>query len=274
VLDFLPMSRSTVFDNLVTNENSATELLCNAMRFDPLRRALLALFFSDEGGSEIGDDDIHTQVSVDQGRPDLVVANDDVCAFIEVKVVEHCGLTLNQPDGYFKCLLKDKRPQRWLVFLVPSGWVYSDSLNRSLKLLGDTYPGCGIQTRIVHWEAVIAVFRTTSLRNERLSPILDEFTGLFSSWFEPRSIMFSKDNVQTLFSKDFAAAFSDLLELIRQIGAKGRTICKCSERSFGELYFKNDQGEYLLWLGFWPDFWKKEGIPLSFGVKNDWSEGV
>ena len=86
--------------------------------------------------------------------------------------------------------------------------------------------------------------------------------------------MFSKDNVQTLFSKDFAAAFSDLLELIRQIGSKGRTICKCSERSFGELYFKNDHGEYLLWLGFWPDFWKKEGIPLSFGVKNDWSEWV
>ena len=79
------MSRSSVFDNLVTNENFGTELLCNTMRFDSLRRALVALFFTDECSSKIGVNDIDTQVSLDEGRPDLVVENDDVYAFIELK---------------------------------------------------------------------------------------------------------------------------------------------------------------------------------------------
>jgi len=274
VLDFQPMSRPNVFHNLVTNENSATELLCNAMRFDPLRRAVLGLFFSDACSSKIADVDIDTQVSLVQGRPDLVVSNDEVYSFVEVKVEEHCRLTANQPHGYYNCLLEDKRAQRWLVFLIPSGWFYRDQLKESLRLLNDAHVGSGIQTRIVHWEAVLDVFEKTSLQNEVLSPVLSEFTSLFSSWFLPRSIMFSKDSVRTLYSKDFAVAFSDLLELIKQVGAKGRTLCKCSERSPWELYFKNDEGEYLLWVGFWPDFWKKEGMPISFGVKDDWPEWV
>jgi len=274
LLDFQPMSRISIFDNLVTNENSATELLCNAMRFDPLRRALLALFFSDECSMKVRDDDTDTQVSLDAGRPDLVVANDDVYAFIEVKVEEHCRLTGNQPGGYFNSLLSDKRPQRWLVFLVPSGWFYHSQLKESLTQLNDAHVGSGIQTRVVHWEAVLDVLEKTSIQNAALSPVLGEFTALFSSWFLPRSIMFTKDNVQTLFSKEFAVAFSDLLELIRQIGNTGRRLCKCSERAFGELYFKNDDGEYLLWVGFWPDFWKREGLPVAFGVKDDWPEWV
>ena len=93
------MSRSSVFDNLVTNENFGTELLCNTMRFDSLRRALVALFFTDECSSKIGVNDIDTQVSLDEGRPDLVVENDDVYAFIELKVEEHlswcCGSGLS-----------------------------------------------------------------------------------------------------------------------------------------------------------------------------------
>ena len=268
------MSRSSVFHNLVTSENTATELLCNAMRFDPLRRALLALFFSDACSSKVAGDEIDTQVSLAQGRPDLVVDNEEVYAFVEVKVEEHCGLTVNQPNGYFNRLAEDPRAQRWLVFLVPSSWHYFKELRDALESLNHAHVGAGIQTRVVHWNAVVDVFREISVQHEELRPILNEFVALFSPWFSPRPIMFSKDSVRTMFSKDFATAFSDLMELIQQIGARGRTLCRCSRRSPWELYFRNDAGEDLLWVGFWPEFWKEEGLPLCFGVKDDYPQQV
>lgn len=268
------MSRPNIFHNLVKDENSTTELLCNAMRYAPFRHAFLALFLSASRSSQIADDDIETQVRLDQCKPDLVIDGDDVCALVEVKVEEHCRLTANQPDGYFNCLLKDKRPERWLVFLVPRNWFYLEDLKESLRLLNAAHIGSGVQTCIVYWEVVLDVIETSSLQNPRLSAILHEFAALLSSWFLPRPIMFSKDNIRTLFSKDFAIAFSDLLDLIKQVGAKGRMLCKCSERGIGELYFKNADGEDLLWVGFWPSFWKAEGTPLCFGVHDDWSEKI
>jgi hypothetical protein len=267
------MSRPSVFHNLVTNENSATELLCNLMRFDPLRRALLRLFLSEDCACQVTEEELDAQVRVDTCKPDLIIDSDEVYGLIEIKVEDHCKLTDKQPNGYFDCLLKDERPQRWLVFVVPSSWFFLQDLKKSLTLLSAAHANSRIQTRIVHWEAVLEVIRRSKLQNPHLRVILDEVDELLSSWFLQRSIMFTKDNIRTLFSKDSAVAFSDLLELIKQVGVRGRTLCKCSDRSF-DLYFKNAEGEYLLWLGFWPNFWKQSGIPLCFGVKNDWPEWV
>jgi hypothetical protein len=270
------MARRSVFHNLVSNENSATELLCNAMRFDALRSALLTLFFSDTCASKVTADDIDTQITVGRGQPDLVIDNDEVYAFIEVKVERHCGLTPYQPDGYYECLREDKskRPERWLVFLVPSRWDCRPRLEDSLRRLDTTHVGSGVKTNIIQWGAVLDVLQNVSVRDEALRPLLNEVTTLFSSWFLPRQFMFSKENVRTLFSKDFAVTFADLMEFIKEVGVQGGKLCKCSQRGWEGLYFKSEEGENLLWFGFWPDFWRTEGLPIAFGVQDDWPEWV
>jgi hypothetical protein len=81
---------SNIFHNLVTDEGSTTELLCNLMRFAAFRRPLLARFLSDACAAQIGYEDIDTQVDLEShGRPDLIVRNDGVCALVEVKVTEY-----------------------------------------------------------------------------------------------------------------------------------------------------------------------------------------
>lgn len=274
MLTFTEMPRDTIFDNLVTDENSMTELLCNLTRLSPFRRALLARLFSDGCSSRIAENDIRTQKRLDGwGQPDLIIRNDEIYALVEVKVSNHCGLTPNQPNSYFESLLKDKTPQRWLVFLVPKDWLYLGSLKESLRLLSAAHRESGIQARILHWEDVLDVTVDVSRREPTLSPVLGEFGRLVSSWFVPTPIPFSKQEVQMLFSKDFAVALSNLFKLIGQIRDKGR-VYKSSYRCLGDLYFKSNHGENILWFGLWPNFYRQEGIPLCFGVDDHWPTWV
>ena len=63
-----------VFYNIVTNENSTTELLCNLMRFPEFRVQLLGLILPGANLSGVGWDDIDTQVDLGAyGRPDMEV---------------------------------------------------------------------------------------------------------------------------------------------------------------------------------------------------------
>jgi hypothetical protein len=164
------MPRANIFDNVVTNENSMTELLCNLMRLSPaFRRALLARFLSDQCSSRISEAEIYTQEGLDGcGRPDLIIRNEEVFALIEVKVQDHCGLTRNQPDGYFEALLKDDRPRRWLVFLVPKDWPHLAFLKERLELLSAAHTKSEITTRIVIWEDVLEVIQANMLGDRAL----------------------------------------------------------------------------------------------------------
>src|SRR5947209_693451 len=98
------MARDTnIFHNLVTDENSTTELLCNLMRFSAFRSLLLTRFLSEACASNISFDDIETQPYLaDQVRPDLIISNDRVCVFIEIKVTQFREVTSTQPNGYFE----------------------------------------------------------------------------------------------------------------------------------------------------------------------------
>jgi hypothetical protein len=264
------MPRANIFENLVTNENSLTELLCNLTRCSSFRRPFLARLLSDECSSHIAQDDIDTQERLDGcGQPDLIIRNDEVYALIEVKVRDDRGCTIYQPDGYFESLLRSKSPERWLVFVLPRGWPDRKRLGARLSELADS--GGGIRTRIVIWEDVLEVIRESNLSEEpSYGPIFREFSELLSGWLIAKPIVFSKEEVRMLFSRDFAAAFSRLVELIKQLGDKGRSYKTYRPGSGFELYFKNNSGEKILWLGFWPDLSREHGLPLWFGVNDDW----
>ena len=270
---------SNIFHNLVTDEDSTTELLCNLMRFAAFRRPLLARFLSEACAAQIAYDDIDTQVDLGgSGRPDIIIRNDKVCALMEVQVTQYQELTGNQPDGYFSFLSKDKTPERWLVFLVPKGWVNLRSLEEFLGLLNAAHRNGSIRTRVVYWEDVLAVIEENDL--QALNPFLGEFYQLLLARFIPRAIVFSTREVLMLFSKEFPAALSNLDQLIGQIQEKSsayksrpqRARALCPEE-YG-IYFANARDDTVLWFGVWTDFWKQEGLPLCFGVDDKWPTAV
>ena len=89
---------SNVFHNIVTDENSTTELLCNLLQFEDFRVQFLELILPGIDSSEIAWDHIETQIDhADFGRPDIQIRNGSVLAFIEVKVVAGLDTTVNQP---------------------------------------------------------------------------------------------------------------------------------------------------------------------------------
>jgi hypothetical protein len=272
-----------VFYNLVTDENSTTELLCNLMRFAAFRIPFLRLFLSEASASDVSWDDIDTQIDFSScGRPDLCIQNERLAALIEVKVTPGLGLTENQPKGYLEYLLRGDVPERWLVFLVPRAWAHLEYLNSILSVTAESGGSAAslsnIHTRIIYWEDVVEIIEENDLG--KLNPFLNDFCELITARIAPRPVVFSPREVLMLFSNEIPTALSNLQLLVD--GVKGRcTICKvrpsasrslCPEE-YG-MYFDDAQDKPVLWFGVWTTFWKEYGMPLCFGVSESWGAAV
>jgi hypothetical protein len=262
-----------IFHNLVDDEPSTTELLCNLMRFTAFRRLLLGRFLTEACAPKIEFEDVATRARLGEGDcPDIVIANSDVYAFLEVKIDTQRGLTQRQRDGsYLKLLSKDRRPERWLVFLVPEGWEFLELTEKLLGGIDNDHPD-GVHTRIRFWKRdVLDVIEMSGL--QELNQIVSEFTLLLSPQF--RLIAFSKEEVRMLVSKELGTAIWKLFGVVEKIREKSKQKgYKQSSTLTGEIYFRNSAGENILWFGVWPDFWKERGFPLSFGVEDRWGEKV
>lgn len=271
----MPRAES-IFFNLVTEENSATELLCNLMRFTAFRRAVLGRLISPDIATDIHYEDIDTQNrALGCGQPDLVVQNNRLCALVEVKVRPDQGCTDNQPDKYFERLVRvEGGVERWLVFLVPRTWKYYRETLERLNALRCTNGGEVVNVAIVSWEEILEVIRDGDLT--LLSPIIAEFHQLMSGWFSPRIIRFSLEEARVLFSQETANAVIKLYGLVDE--AKNRGPYKKSRMEPGGcdygFYFQNANGNDVLWFGVWGEFWAKKGYPLCFGVWEEWRQQV
>ena len=269
---------NNIFYNLVNNENSHTELLCNLMRFAAFRRPMLAKLLPglpETCASQIGFEDIDTQASFENcGRPDLIIENATLYALVEVKIYQFRAPTANQPNGYFKILTDDKEKtrERWLAFLVPKGWEYRHRLDEDLEKLKADYHAGIIHTHVAEWEDVLTVIEDNEL--QILNPFLNEFYQLLVAWLRPQPITFNTTEVLMLFNNKIPTALSKLDKLVLEIRAKSSTYKVdgperpkglCPEEEYG-LYFRNDQDLPVLWFGVWIDFWKEKGFPLCFGV--------
>jgi len=269
-----------IFHNLVTNENSTTQLLRNLTIFPAFRQPLCARLFSEACASDIAFDNIDTQYDLGgNGCADPTVTNEKLCALVEVKVSCFRGMTDNQPTGYFEHLLAQTDAlERWLVFLVPKGWVYLEALQVALDRLHDVHSNAPIHTQVVYWENVLDIIENNNLKS--LSPFFEEFAKLLGARLKRKVIVLSKEEVRMLFSKEIPKALETLEELIGEIQGKSSEyrskLSGSKSLSSGEygIYFKDDRGHDILWFGVWMPFWKQEGHPICFGVHDKWPSAI
>jgi hypothetical protein len=266
--------RRNIFHNLVTDENSMTELLCNLMQFRAFHRPFFSRFLSPSVVDAILFDDIQTQVPIEGGRPDLLVRTDELTVVIEVKVSNGQGLTPNQPDGYYRYLCNDGAPHKCLVFLVPQGWLHESALTDTFALLRSGALSPRVQTHICHWEDVIDLIEANDLAE--LSPFIAEFRALLQFRYRSPTITFSNSEVAMLFTKEFPNALSKLEGLMLAVQAKSNAYPsdlskwrKLFADEYG-LYFRTAAGQPILWFGVWSAFWLESGFPLCFGVQDKW----
>ncbi|HUI05853.1 MAG TPA: hypothetical protein VL486_02485 [Verrucomicrobiae bacterium] len=271
-----------IFDGLVYNENSATELLRNLMWFGAFRRPLLTLLFSNECAEKIEFANIETQRSLGKfGRPDIVVDNDEIFAILEIKVKKWCPPTDSQPAGYLNAL-RDKKHSRkgWLAFLIPKGWDYEQALREELESYAQDYT-INVRKTPVYWEDVLEIIKSNNLQD--LNPFFGEFYRLLIAWYGSTPIDFSEKERIMLFPTEaptFIEAINKLGKLIDEVCAKNGTfrVSRSRENTLWPdeyIYtFEDEQRQDVFFFGMSTRFWKKKGIPLCFGVNNIWPAPV
>src|SRR5438105_2881757 len=120
-----------IFHNLVTDENSTTELLCSLMRFPAFRQTAIRILLG--VAADVSFEQIDTQADLaGHGRADLLLRTDQLCAIVEVKVNPWQALTPRQELDYIRYLSGQNQPQKVLAFLVPDAWLHFEPLKAIL----------------------------------------------------------------------------------------------------------------------------------------------
>lgn len=268
-----------LFYNLVTDENSTTELLCNLMRFDKFRVGFLELFLQGDMASGIRWEDFETQVAIPgHGIPDIQIQTDDLLALIEVKVRPGLGPSSYQTDGYFQFVSSRNFRERHLVYLVPAAWAYHESLKRLLDAREKDSPQTAIRAKIILWEDVVALIERLEASDPNL--FLNEFNDLLLARIAPKPVSFSHGEVSMLYSSEIPKSLSKLQRLVNDVQGQA-TMFKVrpsgsrslSPSEYG-VYFLDPKNRPRLWFGIWTDFWTDHGKPICFGVAQGWGDPV
>ena len=143
-----------VFQNVANNEDSVTELLTNFLHFKSFRDAFFNRFLPELVCREqITADDLSTQQSINNFRPDIVVSTDDLEVLFEVKV-QDTTLMDTQKTDYYSYLQELTDKQTFLCFIIPSDY-------RELETIKNIGRQEGV--RIIYWKDIIGLIERNEL---------------------------------------------------------------------------------------------------------------
>ena len=174
--------RDNIFQNIVKDENSFTELLCNMMKYKDFQN-IFSRFF----GIETSETKVDTQYRTKKnGIPDLVISYDNGIEFIEAKISDR-RLTKNQPEGYVEELKNESKTTKKLYFIIPKNYYFKKDLEKRKENIKDK----SIPIEIKYWEEFFEHCKKESnifLKNN----VLFEYYSLLKSWFGYETIIFNK----------------------------------------------------------------------------------
>jgi hypothetical protein len=263
---------------VVKDENSTTEILCNLMKFKLFREKFLGIFIPVELINEISFEDFETQVSLNEGRPDIIIENEKNKFIIEVKTGKYTKLTGNQPIGYLNHLLNQKNENKRLIFILPEGYIYEKNINDIFVLFNNEHPSNEIEKQIVYWEDIIRIIESNELHE--LNPILNEFYKLLVMWYIPEQVTFDYSEIKTMYSSELPDILTKLAKIVDEIYGKATSYepnfymqRKFPPDEYG-MYFNVAGDKGALFFGIWLSLWKEKKLPICFGVDDSCSEEV
>jgi hypothetical protein len=255
-----------IFNNLVYNENTFTELFKNIMRFKIFRKEFLGLIDGDVSDENIDFDSFSTQKSTENGRPDLVISTQHSEIFIEIKVW-NTPLTDNQPSGYLKELEVIDKSNKILVLLIPKNYKYLDRYHERIWKAKSE-----IKTQIIFWSEIIDKMDREKIHEE--NALLSEYRELLREWFEPKQIEINHTFLNIMYSLDTPNSLEKLADLIREIKNElmksGVEVTSKKTDVMVEYGFYCDHHDsYSLFIGEWFDYWKETGNPLCIAIQTN-----
>ncbi len=263
----------TIFENIVTNENTFTELFKNLMRFEGFRNEFLSLIECDFSQEAIDFDCFSTQKSTDNGRPDLVISTHNIEIFIEIKV-GNATLTENQPKGYLKELESVNKSKKLLILLAPSKYNQLGKYNKCIESYNNEKKAIKIKSQTIFWSDVIASIDQKELFKG--NSLLTEFRELLKEWFEPQRIIIDSKFTKRMHNIDTPKSLEKLTNIITQVKnelKKNNIKISSTKTSFLNEYgfYCNDDkhNTYQFFIGEWFQYWKETGNPFCIAIKTN-----
>lgn len=252
----------TIFDNIIYNENSFTELFKNFMRYRVFRDEFILLIDSLPNNTIVDFEHFNTQKSSNDCRPDIRITSENIEVFIEIKVWD-TAITYNQPVGYIKELENSNKQNKSLVSIVPKHYKYLSEYKRRKN----EYP-TQIDTKIITWDTIISLIEYKEMHIG--NPILSEFLELLKEWFEPKRIFLNSDFMTIMNNKLTPENISKLVENIDQLNTEitKRGFITTKKKNFLEEYgFYIEDENVSLFIGEWFYYWQTEGKPLCISLQ-------
>lgn len=256
---------NSVFDNIVKNENSFTELFYNYLKFSVFRNIFLDLITFDFVKENIKYSQFDTQYSVSKfGRPDLVIINNDVEILFEIKVY-NTSLTPNQPTSYYKHLkTKSKKKYKGLILVAPDNYYDIERYKKELLKINDSKDK--IFTQIIYWNDIVRQLEKKDI--PEISPLFKEYSNFLTTWFQMKSIFLNSLNATTMFGKEFPDSLYKTLVIVDNVFFELKkqkfNVWRTNDKYFAEYGFSFKlPNEELLFFGMWFEYWLDSGNPIS-----------
>ena len=258
--------RDNIFQNIVNDENSFTELLCNMMRYDKFKK----IFFEFIDIKDSYKFECETQCQTNNnGRPDFVIHSENDFILIEIKTGD-TNLTGNQPKGYIKELCLKPIENKKLIFILPRGYKYEKKLNTRIE----KYNKKNILIDIKYWDVLFELLKKNNI--DQINDICMEYYNLIKNWYGYEHIQFYKKENNKMDKLEIGKFVNKIEEMVETIGdllvSNGYKI-KHSKVSgdFGFSIFDKKNVE-LCWFGAWISLWAKTGdvviLTLSSNIEN------
>lgn len=241
--------KRNLFHGIVTNENTFTELICNLFQYESFAKYFINFLEYEHHDISFN---IDSQISTNNGRPDILLKNENCSVFIEIKI-DNASLTINQPEGYLLELQKRKESNKALFFIIPKNYMHEQDLRKRIKQ-NDKYK----QVSIKYWDDFVKKYKKDE--DVKKMPLYKEFYQLIKNWFGYDEIFITKEEFRRM--KNAGSIFYKIAKHIENVKnelEKKNYIIE-QDYEYGSIGFwvKNEDKEILLWFGSWLELWDKE----------------
>lgn len=270
-----------IFDGLVTNERTYTELFRNMCRYQFFRDAF-ARFVVEESsqdqsrattalsGFSFQFAHVETQYySEDSGTyPDVIIDTGELRLVIEMKTNTWTGFQKSQPDTYVTDLRRHDDRGQGLVVLIPKYHSHQESIVRKIDVHRKTR-GDRPFILLLYWEDFVQQLEDAGARE--LNSVFRDFLNLSNDWFVNGRITLNPAQISTFQKSMVGEALFSLRALVEVIHARFRrsdTIklsrLKMTDYDFG--FSVSDANTTIGYFGVANFAWIYGPSPIMFGV--------
>lgn len=217
------------------NENSITELLCNLMRHKYIRDIILT-GLGVEQINKIQYKDIKTQFKIDTIIPDIIIENNDVLIYIEVKINPVTPLQHSQKTIYLETINESEKGYKKIVFLIPENYRYEkdiDKLDNTIR---------------VNWRELLEFIENNDIGKEE--SVISEILAYIKekTVFKPININFSGEEIALFNNKDLHIAVKLLFKFDKLIEESKDEIINKLENRYALGKIENTEWGKGIWI--------------------------